>query len=121
MTTVMEHTNYVTHASLFKQIWRLDVPQRIRSFLWLVSLDRILTNAERARRHLAQDDSCTLCLGTTETTLHVLRDCTTAMDVWSNILLPEHATDFFSSDLMAWLAFNLDRKDLIDTDVPWNI
>lgn len=34
----------------WKIIWKLDVPQRIRQFLWLLLHNRILSNSERCRR-----------------------------------------------------------------------
>ncbi|CAN1152491.1 Putative ribonuclease H protein At1g65750, partial [Linum perenne] len=44
-------------------------------FIWLVAHDRILTNAERRRRHLTDIDDCQRCRGGTEDTLHVVSDC----------------------------------------------
>ncbi|MBA0748163.1 hypothetical protein Gogos_005011 [Gossypium gossypioides] len=41
----------------WKAAWRLKVPQRVRSFLWLVLYDRLLTNAERVRRYMAEEAS----------------------------------------------------------------
>ncbi|KAK8986461.1 hypothetical protein V6N11_010017 [Hibiscus sabdariffa] len=37
----------------WKQIWGLKIPQRIRTFMWLVAHERLMTNAERVRRHIA--------------------------------------------------------------------
>ncbi|MBA0702545.1 hypothetical protein Goari_022988 [Gossypium aridum] len=39
----------------WKAAWRLRVPQRVRSFLWLVLYDGLLTNAERVRRYMAEE------------------------------------------------------------------
>ncbi|CAN1242896.1 Putative ribonuclease H protein At1g65750, partial [Linum perenne] len=60
---------------LWNRIWKWDGSQRIRQFMWLAVHDRLLTNAERHRRHLADSADCGLCNGTTETCEHILRHC----------------------------------------------
>lgn len=39
-------------------IWQWQGPQRVRTFLWLGYHERILTNVERARRHLSASNNC---------------------------------------------------------------
>lgn len=58
----------------FKRIWRVVVPERIRVFLWLVGNQVIMTNVERARRHLGDSEVCPICNGVVESIIHVLRD-----------------------------------------------
>ncbi|KAF7801750.1 ribonuclease H [Senna tora] len=36
--------------TLWRKIWRLQVPQRVKSFLWLCVHNKLLTNEERAKR-----------------------------------------------------------------------
>ncbi|CAA0806219.1 Unknown protein [Striga hermonthica] len=69
---------------LWQAIWRAPVAQRVRQFLWLASRDRLFTNMERVRRHMAGDVACYLC-GQPESTSHVLRDCPHARRVWTGI------------------------------------
>ncbi|KAK9018572.1 hypothetical protein V6N11_001543 [Hibiscus sabdariffa] len=54
-------SNYEVPSFDFKwlNIWHLQVPQRVKVFVWLAVHDRLLTNAERFRRHLAISDRCT--------------------------------------------------------------
>ncbi|CAA0806486.1 Polynucleotidyl transferase- ribonuclease H-like superfamily protein [Striga hermonthica] len=49
--------------------------------LWLAAKNRLLTNAERSRRHVAVSSACEL-YGDDETTLHVFRDFPSAKEVW---------------------------------------
>ncbi|KAK9044473.1 hypothetical protein V6N11_058373 [Hibiscus sabdariffa] len=58
-------------------------PPRVRTFLWLVYWERILTNHERVRRAIASDAGCFSCGATLEDTLHVLRDCPVVVGIWS--------------------------------------
>ena len=50
------------HTTRFwNQIWKLQVPQRIRTFLWLAIHDKVMTNNERARRGFTSNPSCRCC------------------------------------------------------------
>ncbi|CAN1792333.1 Putative ribonuclease H protein At1g65750 [Linum perenne] len=43
------------------RVWRWRGPSRIQHFLWLVLHNKLLTNAERSRRHLTNNSSCPRC------------------------------------------------------------
>ncbi|CAN1162877.1 Putative ribonuclease H protein At1g65750, partial [Linum perenne] len=92
-----------TEQDIWRIVWRWAGPSRVRHFLWLVVHDRILTNAERRRRHMTDSDDCQICRGRTEDTLHVIRDCKLAREVWSSFIPPELASQFFSDSLQVWL------------------
>ncbi|CAN1176456.1 Putative ribonuclease H protein At1g65750 [Linum perenne] len=62
-----------------------------------------MTNAERRRRHLTDSDECQRCRIDTEDTLHVIRDCRVAKEVWSTFIPPELVSSFFSDNLQDWL------------------
>ncbi|KAK8479479.1 hypothetical protein V6N11_046208 [Hibiscus sabdariffa] len=59
--TVLTKTNLSHGDSYWGKIWRLPVSQCIRTFIWLVFHRRLLTNEERARRHLTSSPHCTIC------------------------------------------------------------
>ncbi|KAK9046129.1 hypothetical protein V6N11_052029 [Hibiscus sabdariffa] len=61
--------------SSWRIIWALQVPQRIRVFMWLVMREALLTNVECTRRHLSPSGICQLCNREDEAVLHVLRGC----------------------------------------------
>lgn len=66
-------------------LWRLNEPQMICVFLWLVVHDRILTNYARWRRRIAESSGCGICKDVFEDSLHVLRDCPEARLVWLHL------------------------------------
>ncbi|RYR24144.1 hypothetical protein Ahy_B02g057644 [Arachis hypogaea] len=68
---------------LFKLAWKWNGPERIRSFIWLVAHETILTNTKRKRRHLTIDARCHQCNFVTEDALHVLRNCSSATIIWN--------------------------------------
>ncbi|KAK9043616.1 hypothetical protein V6N11_071951 [Hibiscus sabdariffa] len=80
---------------------------RVRSFLWLVSHDRIMTNHYRTRRHLVDDESCSFCGVKKEDTLHVLRVCPTAFAIWSVVIKLELLGNFYSLSVSEWVAANV--------------
>lgn len=69
-------------------IWKLKVPPKIQTFMWLVMHNKLLTNTARVRRGFTQDDSCSRCLHGSEDTLHLLRDCEEARAIWSRWATP---------------------------------
>ncbi|CAN1760047.1 Putative ribonuclease H protein At1g65750 [Linum perenne] len=70
----------------WKEIWRWEGPQRIRHFLWLAAQNKLLTNEERCRRHLATSDECGGCNSAIESVIHVVRDCPVAKEIWYELL-----------------------------------
>lgn len=45
--------------------------------------DKLLTNAQRARRGMDNDDGCPLCHRGTENLDHTFRQCSTTFTVWN--------------------------------------
>lgn len=56
-------------------IWRLKVPKRVKSFLWLVAHDRLPTSSHCRKCQVIPSDVCERCRDGEETTMHALRDC----------------------------------------------
>ncbi|KAL4335605.1 hypothetical protein GQ457_07G017880 [Hibiscus cannabinus] len=92
-----------TNETHWSKIWRLPVPQRIRVFMWLVFRQRLLTNAERFRRHLTLSDSCPLCHSAPETIDHMLRTCPRARHGWEAVIRPSNLDAFLSLPFSEWL------------------
>lgn len=62
-------------------IWKLKCWEKVKSFIWLVAKNSLLTNVERERRHLTVDASCSLCWTEAETSRHLFWDCQAACNV----------------------------------------
>ncbi|CAN1183512.1 Putative ribonuclease H protein At1g65750 [Linum perenne] len=76
---------------------------RIRCFLWIAANNRILTNAQRQRRNMTQDASCSIYNNTDESVTHVLRDCNFARDVWTRLTVFDIADPHWVLDPAAWI------------------
>ncbi|MBA0826368.1 hypothetical protein Goarm_011224, partial [Gossypium armourianum] len=65
---------------LKKDFWNLPRkykgPQRVQIFIWLAFKQRLLTQVERLKRSIANDEYYTICRVTQEDIMHVIRDCT---------------------------------------------
>ncbi|KAE8700193.1 hypothetical protein F3Y22_tig00110560pilonHSYRG00091 [Hibiscus syriacus] len=59
---------------------------RVKSLLWLICKNKLLSNEERARRHMANHSACSICGATVESVSHIFRDCVIARAVWGNLI-----------------------------------
>ncbi|KAK9038032.1 hypothetical protein V6N11_022925 [Hibiscus sabdariffa] len=108
--------------ALWKHIWQMTVPQRLRVFLWVVSRRKLMTNLEHCNRHISSSSLCPLCSGADESILHVLRDCRASSEVWEMLLPSSLSLRFVRQDLLDWIEDNL-RSGLLHTewDIPWSV
>ncbi|KAK9016922.1 hypothetical protein V6N11_079414 [Hibiscus sabdariffa] len=106
----------------WKVIWTLQVPQRLRLFLWISYKDKLMTNVEHCRRSLCQQSLCHCCHATPETLTHSLRDCKYVKGIWSRLLLPQHFDSFFCCDFRSWLVINVVNAELHPAlGIPWHL
>ncbi|CAN1128563.1 Putative ribonuclease H protein At1g65750 [Linum perenne] len=68
-------------------VWRWKGPNRTRHFLWLAIQEKLLTNNERVKHHMATHATCEFCQHPIESVSHILRDCSFAMEVWNTVTL----------------------------------
>ncbi|KAJ8432430.1 hypothetical protein Cgig2_016060 [Carnegiea gigantea] len=99
-------------------IWKCPVPQKIRVFLWLGAHDRLMSNANRFTRGLADSPKCKNCLNMVEDGLHIMRDCQHAKSVWDKFIPVSQRTLFFSLPLREWLSANLKNANTLDETWP---
>ena len=91
----------------WKTMWRVEVPQRIKFFLWLASQDRLMTNSNRFIRQLTSDPRCLVCGEVEEHTLNILRDCPTARVVWRKLGMAS-MNPSWNGSLKEWILHNIE-------------
>ncbi|CAL1393636.1 unnamed protein product [Linum trigynum] len=106
-------------AVYWKIIWNLPAPERIRSFMWLVLLGKLVTNEERFHRKLALNPFCMRCNGSPETIVHILRDCSPAAFFWSRQIPGNKQAAFFGADQQTWLRDNLQNGECDGSRMCW--
>ncbi|KAJ8434447.1 hypothetical protein Cgig2_025417 [Carnegiea gigantea] len=99
------------HESIWKLIWTLKSPQRIKFFIWLAVHKRIMTNAHRARRQLSDNPLCNSCHNVEEDVLHILCDCQHARRVWLELVPKVKHNIFFTLLLRKWIHGNLEGSN----------
>ncbi|KAM2637494.1 hypothetical protein EV1_021984 [Malus domestica] len=88
-------------------IWRVNVPPKLKVFLWLMSKGRLLSNEQRVRRQLTSDSSCMTCCGPIESIAHIFKDCSRAMCIWKSMGVPWQLRNAQNLEFKAWLLANL--------------
>ena len=82
----LHQSNNVVDISLWNLAWKWNGPQSIRTFIWLAISNRLKTKFELHRRHITKDSTCCICGHHLEDTIHVLRDCVIARQVWLRLV-----------------------------------
>ncbi|XP_019166605.1 PREDICTED: uncharacterized protein LOC109162339 [Ipomoea nil] len=107
--------------SIWKSIWKLKVPRRINSFVWLLKHKTLMTNAERKHHGFIVNGRCTSCYMHEEDILHCLRDCAVAKELWE-VFLPYGAKRwFYRSNFDTWLTRNVTGKLDGGKDGGWSV
>ena len=70
------------NTTLWNWLWTLPCPKKIQFFLWKAMRNRLPTRTFLAHGQQHVDSHCPRC-NSPETTLHILRDCPWAREVWS--------------------------------------
>ncbi|KAK7259025.1 hypothetical protein RIF29_24619 [Crotalaria pallida] len=89
-------------------IWKWKGPENYKFHFWKASHDRLLTNGRKISWGLRNPD-CPFCPGIEETTLHVLRGCPRASQIWNRILFLSEKDIVFNMDLFSWLRKSIER------------
>ena len=95
------------HSRLFKELWKIKGPQRLKMFMWVMVNDALLTNHVRARKGLSSLDTCILCGSSLDTTLHALHNYIYVKELWKSIDHSLITNSFFQQPLLIWLEKNI--------------
>lgn len=99
-------------------IWKIPCIERIRTFLWLIMHDRLLTNFTHFYRHMTTSADCPRCTGIEENLSHLLRDCPIARETWQR--LGVRSSGFFSPPIHSWIRLNSTAKaSYFQETTPW--
>lgn len=99
------------------KIWKLNVSLRVRSFVWMLKHNKLLTNFNKGRRGLGSA-MCSLCGYVCEDTIHVFRDYTKAMQICSHVVLSDITNQFFQLDISRLVTLNINAN--LGNEINWN-
>ncbi|KAJ1689899.1 hypothetical protein LUZ63_014054 [Rhynchospora breviuscula] len=100
-------------------LWKLKVPPKVRIFLWLVLLDRILTQQNLMLRNWPTISTCKCCsTDCLETSVHLSIECDFAKQIWTLVRSRFNLSPLSALDLHAFWTHN---RTIIDDlwDVIW--
>ncbi|KAL6199672.1 hypothetical protein ACLB2K_029455 [Fragaria x ananassa] len=104
---------------LWTHLWKLNCPPKLKTFMWSVFHQKILTNVQRVRRGFSTITSCPICKNADETLLHLLRDCPRSQAIWNSILSPGSITNYFSLDWNGWISAQFHCHVVIKNNIQW--
>ena len=67
---------------VWKGIWSLQIPNRVKTLIWRAGSDALPTKVNLRKRRLLIDDSCPHCNLDKETSLHALQSCPSLNPIW---------------------------------------
>ncbi|GLT77990.1 hypothetical protein SLA2020_495420, partial [Shorea laevis] len=101
-------------------IWKCPTLPKIRFFFWLLAHNRIPSRSLLSSRGITIPTTCPRCNSSTETALHLIRDCPDVLTLWHKLPIPKSLLSSFHSDLFNWLHTNCSSKLLTDCPkLPW--
>lgn len=80
----IEHSTTGQDRHHWKKIWTLNVPPKVRNFLWHACFNIILPTRENlSRRKVSVKPHCEFCCQSSESVGHLLWECPFARNVWA--------------------------------------
>lgn len=76
-------SNSMAETGFWSSIWKLQVPGKVKHFLWEACLNSLPTKQSLMKRMVPSDLVCHLCRTCTKDTMHALWGCVAAKQVWS--------------------------------------
>ena len=81
-----ESSEHRVARSLWSQLWKAAIPNKIKIFSWRAYLNILPTQDNLIRRRVVECARCCFCQKETESVMHVLWSCGAAQDVWAGSL-----------------------------------
>ncbi|KAK9995822.1 hypothetical protein SO802_020508 [Lithocarpus litseifolius] len=78
-----EHSLASMDRKMWKRIWSLNVPPKVRNFMWWACSNILPTKANLVQKKVQVDPICTVCGQHEETTGHILWECPLARNMWA--------------------------------------
>ena len=77
-----EHSLATMDQKIWKRIWSINVPPKVRTFVWWACSHILLTKANLFHKKVPVDPLCSACGQADETMAHILWECPLARNVW---------------------------------------
>lgn len=88
----------------WKQIWKVEVPPKIKHFWWRVCKNTLATKVNLHHRHCSPSSVYPICLSEAESIEHLLFDCAWTKSVWFGSKLNLRIDKGMVTNVVAWTA-----------------
>lgn len=85
MENIAGHSPSSSDGWVWKAVWRLPVPPKVRVFWWRVLKEFLPARAVLHRRHIDSIAYCEVCGNPEESIMHVLLECSVEKEFWNQI------------------------------------
>lgn len=108
------HDNYnecsqIQNSGGWKKLWQLQVPHKVRVFLWRLCRNNVLVRNLLRGRGVQTTIMCPMCINDVEHLLHIFLDCNYAKACWQYLGLEFNTTSIESCS--EWLLQKLAKDD----------
>ena len=104
----------ITDSKLWKGIWTLLVPNKVKNQLWCVCHNALPTKASLVHRTIINDPLCDHCHEAYETPVHALWDCKELDTIWVGWELSQLRQDANFPDFKELLSWLLQQHDKVE-------
>ena len=81
--TRIEHSTTNTERPIWRKLWKLNVPPKVRMFLWRACANVLPTKENLNRRRIQVDPQCEICCQQPKSVGHLLWECSLAQNLWA--------------------------------------
>ena len=78
-------TNLRQDGGIWKLVWSLSVPNKVKNFLWQVCKEALPMKRNLRRRKIIEEDTCDHCKSSAESEFHALWECSALTTVWNSV------------------------------------
>ncbi|KAL4351257.1 hypothetical protein GQ457_06G016720 [Hibiscus cannabinus] len=115
-------TSFGPFEPICRGIARYKELPHILYFLWLACHDKLHTNKEPVRRHMASDSSCLVFGDSNEDIYHVLCRCPGLVSIWRRVVRSDRLDEFFRLQFKDWILTNIMNADqIVFNGLNWEI
>ncbi|XP_050251971.1 uncharacterized protein LOC126698639 [Quercus robur] len=108
---------------LWKMIWGLSMPPKVRNFLWRACQNTLPAKYNLRRRYILTKDTCDLCKVEVEDIYHALWGCNQLSQVWDSIpsFAFRHSKSFPSIREVLKFTYEEQKKFELMASIMWTI
>ena len=75
-------SNQANQSTFWKRLWKMQVPNKIKHFVWRVCNNALPTKCNLKQRHIVESDVCELCKTDPEDAFYALHFCSHVAPMW---------------------------------------